>query len=85
MSQTSKLAVHRQMIVEEGWQTALAITAQRGLNPSTAYTWHSRHRQLCLLACRRDPSERQTGAFDFCSLHVKSRALGLVQHDCGAG
>lgn len=40
--------MHQQMMVEEGWQTALAITEQRGLSPATAYTQHSRHRQLCL-------------------------------------
>lgn len=33
MSQTSKLATHQQMIVEEDWEAALTITAQRGLSP----------------------------------------------------
>lgn len=52
MSQTSKITTHQQVTVKGDWEAALAITPQRGLSLSSAYTWltcHSRC-QLCLSA-----------------------------------
>lgn len=49
MSQTSKLATHQQMTVEEDWEAALTITAPRGLSPFPAYTPRTprtRHKSL---------------------------------------
>lgn len=71
--------MHQQMRVEEGWQTALAATAQRGLHPSAAYTRHSRHCQLRLPVCVGSPLKgRLAGASDYWSHHMKSPVLGLV-------
>lgn len=72
MSQPSKLVTHQQMIVEEAWETALTITAQRGLS-----SFHCLH--LALTSPSALPLSVCVGllwkagrASDFCSLRMKS-------------